>query len=162
MRAEKNRIQGALKIQLGSTEKMTEGAGSMEDFCKGSKKFWTPYPEAHICMYCCTFTQTHRAQLVSAFQWTASNQLKQVKCLLHIGNDLAQIIAFQADTRCINLSFNLSAGNPVSLPKISYCTLLILTDSQMCIDRKSPFKEVCSLLHEICRGLIFRLDLPPF
>ncbi len=27
---------------------MTEGAGSKEDFCEGSKEFWTPHGEAHL------------------------------------------------------------------------------------------------------------------
>ena len=42
MRAENNRIQEALKIQLESREKITKGAKAKEDFNVGSKDFRTP------------------------------------------------------------------------------------------------------------------------
>ena len=40
------------EFSRGAKKKMTEGAGSMEDLCEGSKEFWTPHAhdaEAHYC-----------------------------------------------------------------------------------------------------------------
>ena len=42
MRAKYNRIQGALRIQLGSKEQMSEGARSKGDFVKGATIFGPP------------------------------------------------------------------------------------------------------------------------